>query len=255
MDLARSSSLFNAILFLSIGFAVGWINLRRGRRPVDRGDALLRWSETTLPTWKQDPVTAAYTTLHTAAILYIAALFIADVLRHNQPQILSIFAGGGMAYVAFTVGLLLSFPFAAARTQPVPMTICPDGVAHGRLFSPWNVFSHFTSDAGTRTIRLFAARAPELARLSWQPPTTELFQLSTALLDEFLPHSPPVYQIPIYRRWYGLLAVLGAVTIPFILLASITYLLSAAWSWAAYTLSVYLVVLLGVKIIRIYQLG
>ena len=255
MDLARAPILFNAVLFLAIGFAVGWIDLRRGRKPIDQGSPLERWSETTVPTWKQDPVTAAYITIHSAAILYIAALFIADILRDNQSQILSIFAAGGMAYVAFTVGLLLSFPIAAARTQPVPMTILPDGVAHGQIFSPWRVFSHFQPDAATQIIRLFSGRAPELARVSWQPPTREQFERVTVLLGKFLSQSPPPGEIPIHRRWFGLLGALGIGTIPFVLLASLAYLLATAWSWVVYPLSVYLVALLGVKLLRSYQLG
>ena len=44
-------------------------------------------------------------------------------------------------------------------------------------------------------------------------------------------------------------------TIPFVLLASLAYLLATAWSWVVYPLSVYLVALLGVKLLRSYQLG
>jgi hypothetical protein len=247
--------LLDAILGLAAGFALGWVVIWRGRRPLElESTTSLAWIEQPVPFWHQDPVQALFIGGHTTSVLLLAVLFALDLARGTPAVGPALGRHLALMAVWFMAGSLLAFPLAYRYAGKMPMSVFVNGVARGQYASDWGPFSHFRADASTRVIRLYSVRTPEVVRVAWQPPTAELFDAVVQVLAAGLPDQAPVLSVPWYRRRAAVLGALAGVTLPFLLGGVGVYAAQVPWSWIYYTAAVSLVMLLGQGVVKGFQL-
>jgi hypothetical protein len=263
-----------APLGLIIGFGLGWRTLKRGRRPADCSGALLHWTERPMPAWRENWVGALFITLHGAGILLVGLLFLLDptwrtgshklflldatpfmpsAVRAEFQQDLYGVVILGLGVVAFLCGILLAFPVAARWVRPISMCIFPEGLVRGPYLWPWSSYSYFSTDPDRHFIRFYPPQAREMASMAWQPAEKEVYDEAVALLCQYLPQTPPKDPVPWPLRWPVFLSLGLAFVVPYVACALWLYLNAFPWGWIYYIFVTYLVYLLGLGLLRVYQ--
>jgi hypothetical protein len=237
--------------------------------PFTVEDDLLRWKERSVSAWKQDWTSAFFITLHSLSVIVLGILFLLDVVQREGKytlfpfdvtdglgQLLSWVVIAALGLVWFLCGSLLAYPFATRLIQPISMSIVSDGAIRGQYFSPWHFYSHFSTEAACRLIRLYSRRTPEIARAAWQPPTESIFKQVVGLIGEHLPQEPPV-KLPLswYQRRIAFLGWLFILTVPLVVIGLLLYISTWRWTWMYYPVATYLIFILGGVIIQKYQVG
>lgn len=263
-----------APLGLFIGFGLGWRAIKRGRRPADCSGALLRWMEQPVSAWRENWAGALFITLHGAGILLVGVLFLFDptwrtgshtlflidatpfmpaAARADFQQDLYGVVIFGLGLVAFLCGILLAFPVATRWIRPISMCILPEGLVRGPYLSPWSSYSYFSADPGRHLIRFYPPQARQMASMAWQPAEVEIYHQAVALLCQYLPQTPPKDPVPWWLRQPVFLSLGLAFVVPYAACALWLYLNAFSWAWLYYIFVTYLVYLLGLGLLRLYQ--
>jgi hypothetical protein len=197
---------------------------RKGSSPAQ---ALLRWSEKPLSSWRYEPYTAAAVLVHTLAICALSlatfsaagkpATFSAPLFSNDRTMTILtwIAEGGSMALIGYLLGAALAFPVFSLRSTPIQMAITARGVVHGRTLLPWHWFSHFSIDQ-EGFLRLYSAFSPDLPSLISKPPTSALLAEVSKALQEYLPGGRADGNRAWYRTKFFLIPTMVLVCFPFV---------------------------------------
>jgi hypothetical protein len=249
-----------------IGFIFGWRIIKRNRMPFAAKDEVLYWTERSVSAWKQDWALACFITLHGISVIILSILFLLDVIQGESNYTLFPFDVGSeslrqlvviaaLGSVWFACGSLLAFPFATRLIQPISMSIVSDGVIRGQYFSRWHFYSHFSIEPVDRLVHLYPRRTPQIACVTWQPPTDAVFNQAIMLVGEHLSHEPPDISFPWYRRRVVFLSWLLILAVPLVVIGLLLYTTTLSWTWIYYTVTAYFIYILGGAIIQNYQVG
>jgi hypothetical protein len=236
------------------GLIVGWIILRRGRRPIQFDVPAIGWVEKPVAIWKQDWTQAVFIWIHALSILSIAVLFLLD--RKVPSEILgsSRVTSAALWVVWMIAGSVFSFSFIYPFAGQMPMFVFSNAFARGQYVGGWDCFSHFRTDSKTRMIYLYAALSPEIVRVAWRPTADEVFRDVEGVLKSALPEESPAAIIPWYRRRMALISAILILVLPFLLSAIGVYQSAVSWSWIYYTAAVPLLMVLGTALVRKFEI-
>lgn len=155
-----------AIIGLFSGLVVGWIIIKRGRRPFKFDVSAITWSEQPIPIWKQDVSQTAFIVIHSLSVLSVAVLFLlekdvpTDVLGSSRLTSIALWV------VWMIMGSVISFSFIYPYAGQMPMAVFQNAFARGQYVGDWNCFSHYQADTTSKIIYLYAARSPDIVRVA-----------------------------------------------------------------------------------------
>ena len=259
---------------LVIGFGRGWRAIQQGRRPADCSGALLQWAEPPLSAWRENWPGALFITLHDASILVVGLLFLLDptwragshklllidatpfmpsAARAEFQQDLYGLAIVGLGLVAILCGSLVAFAVATRWIRPISMCILPEGLVRGPHLWPWSRYRYFSTDPGRHLIRFYPRRARQTASMACQPAEVEVYKQAIALVRQYLSQTPPEEPILWHLRWPVFLSLGLALVVPYVACALWLYLNAFPWGWMYNTFVTFVVYLLGLGLLRVYQ--
>lgn len=244
-----------AIFGFVLGLIIGWIIIRKGRQPIQFDVPAIEWVERPVAIWKQDWTQTVMILIHSLSILAISALYLLD--QNVSLEILgSTRVTSAALWMTWLVaGSVFSFSFIYPYAGKMPMFVFLNAFARGQYVGDWDCFSHFNVDLKTRMIYLFAARFPEIVRVAWQPTTEAVFEDVLSVLRSVLPEKPENTPLPIARRRWVLIAAMIVLVLPFIIAGVVIFLSSVIWGWVYYTIAVLLLMILGITLIKKFDIG
>ena len=236
------------------GLILGWIILRRGRRPVQFDVPAIAWIEKPVAIWKHDWAQAVFVFIHSLSILLIAFLFLLDRRVPSEFLGSSSLTRSALWVVWLIAGSVFSFSFIYPFAGKMPMFVFSNAFARGQYVGDWDCFSHFDADPENRMIYLYAALSPEIVRVAWRPTTDEIFRDVVGVLKASLPQELPYSVVPWYRRRMALIGAILILVLPSLLGAIAVYQSAVSWSWIYFTAAVPVLMVLGTTLVRKFEI-
>lgn len=265
---------FAAPAGLALGFGLGWRAIKRGRRLADCSGSLLHWAEQPASAWRENWAGALFITLHDAGILVVGLLFLLDrtwrtgshklflldatpympsAVRAEFQQDLFGVVIVGLGLVAALCGSLLAFPFATRWIRPISVCMFPEGLVRGPYLWPWSAYSYFSTDPGRHLIRFYPPQARQMACMTWQPAEQDIYDQAVAIIGQYLPQTSPEDPVRWPLRRPVFLALGLGLVVPYLACALWLYVSAFPWAWLYYIFVTYLVYILGLVLLRLYQ--
>lgn len=240
------------VIAMAVGFYFGLNTLRRVRKPSKHSGALLQWEETPIAWRLQDSAEAFFVVIHMSTILILTVLTVLSVTRDASltastsllPLVLP-----AVGFAAFSAGIVSSFPLAEKFIRGPQILISAEGIIRGQWVAKWEFFSHFETDAAHRIIRTYSNRRPQLTCYTWQFNDLQMYQYALSLLGQYLPSYAPVRPLSWLQTRAGFIALTLFCTVPFLLAGFLVFALSLSWAWIYFPIAVFVVSILGGKLI------
>ena len=248
--------IFGVCTILGVFLSVS--NIRGIRALRKYTDALFAWAEPPLLAFKYERFSWFATSIHWLAVITLGLvdLFILLMLRSTElnipgvPESISTFLEmpvlvGCTAGIAVLWGQSLFSPIAARIGGDRHFAINAEGILYAGHLFPWGAFSHFSFDEEHKVVQIWSASLPGTVGLTISPPSEAGRSEIVGLIQSHI----PLAEAPPRRSMLLFPLIMASFVAPFVVLAALTFLLSAGLALLLNGLLIYSLALYGGKLI------